>query len=54
MEAVLQEQLSEKAGRLFRMKATVLVFTPVGTAVITGAGKLTARFVIHTVVTENG
>lgn len=38
-----------KGGQIIQDESDSIGFTPVGTAVITGAGKLTARFVIHTV-----
>ncbi|MDP2278164.1 MAG: macro domain-containing protein [Nitrospirota bacterium] len=38
-----------KGGQVIQDESDSIGFTPVGTAVITGVGKLTARFVIHTV-----
>jgi len=38
-----------KGGQIIQDESDSIGYTPVGTAVITGAGKLTARFVIHTV-----
>ncbi|MBI5205630.1 MAG: macro domain-containing protein [Nitrospirae bacterium] len=38
-----------KGGRVIQDESDAIGFTPVGTAVITGAGKLPAKFVIHTV-----
>jgi len=38
-----------KGGQIIQDESDAIGFTPVGTAVITGAGKLPARFVIHTV-----
>ncbi|MCX5718078.1 MAG: macro domain-containing protein [Nitrospirae bacterium] len=38
-----------KGGEIIQDESDRIGFTPVGTAVVTGAGKLPARFVIHTV-----
>jgi O-acetyl-ADP-ribose deacetylase (regulator of RNase III) len=38
-----------KGGHIIQEESNKIGFTPVGTAVITSAGKLPARFVIHTV-----
>jgi len=38
-----------KGGQIIQDESDRIGFTPVGTAVITGAGKLPAKFVIHTV-----
>lgn len=38
-----------KGGQIIQDESDRIGFTPVGTAVLTGAGKLPARFVIHTV-----
>jgi O-acetyl-ADP-ribose deacetylase (regulator of RNase III) len=38
-----------KGGQIIQDESNRIGFTPVGTAVITGAGKLPARFVIHAV-----
>jgi O-acetyl-ADP-ribose deacetylase len=38
-----------KGGRVIQEESDRIGFTPVGTAVITGAGKLPAKFVIHAV-----
>lgn len=38
-----------RGGRVIQDESDQIGFTPVGTAVITGAGKLPARFVIHAV-----
>jgi O-acetyl-ADP-ribose deacetylase (regulator of RNase III) len=38
-----------KGGQVIQEESDKIGFTPVGTAVITGAGKLPARFVIHAV-----
>lgn len=39
----------KKGGYIIQKESNKIGFTPVGTAVITGAGKLSARFVIHAV-----
>ncbi len=39
----------KQGGRIIQEESDRIGFTPVGTAVITGAGKLPARFVIHAV-----
>jgi len=39
----------KKGGYIIQEESNKIGFTPVGTAVITGAGKLPARFVIHAV-----
>ena len=38
-----------KGGQIIQDESDAIGFTPVGTAVLTGAGKLPAKFVIHTV-----
>jgi O-acetyl-ADP-ribose deacetylase (regulator of RNase III) len=38
-----------KGGQVIQKESDKIGFTPVGTAVVTGAGKLPARFVIHAV-----
>jgi O-acetyl-ADP-ribose deacetylase (regulator of RNase III) len=38
-----------KGGQIIQEESNKIGYTPVGTAVITGAGKLPAKFVIHTV-----
>ncbi|MDP2278173.1 MAG: macro domain-containing protein, partial [Nitrospirota bacterium] len=38
-----------KGGQIIQDESDRIGFTPVGTAVLTGAGKLPAKFVIHTV-----
>jgi O-acetyl-ADP-ribose deacetylase (regulator of RNase III) len=38
-----------KGGQVIQKESDKIGFTPVGTAVVTGAGKLSARFVIHAV-----
>ncbi|NCO66985.1 MAG: macrodomain protein [Nitrospirae bacterium CG_4_10_14_0_8_um_filter_41_23] len=38
-----------KGGQIIQEESNKIGFTPVGTAVITGAGKLSAKFVIHAV-----
>lgn len=43
-----------KGGQIIQDESDSIGYTPVGTAVITGAGKLTARFVIHTVGPKMG
>lgn len=39
----------KKGGYVIQIESDKIGYTPVGTAVITGAGKLPAKFVIHTV-----
>jgi O-acetyl-ADP-ribose deacetylase (regulator of RNase III) len=39
----------KKGGRIIQEESDSIGYTPVGTAVITGAGKLPARFIIHAV-----
>jgi len=39
----------KKGGQVIQEESDIIGFTPVGTAVITTAGKLPAKFVIHTV-----
>jgi O-acetyl-ADP-ribose deacetylase (regulator of RNase III) len=38
-----------RGGRIIQEESDTIGFTPVGTAVITGAGRLSAKFVIHAV-----
>ena len=45
----MQAQLLRKGGQIIQEESNKIGYAPVGSAVITGAGKLPAKFVIHAV-----